>query len=82
MAMRQTPLARLIAVQLGQDLREYVVDARNAGKSWDTIAADLTTATGTQLSNETLRSWFKDELILVLRDSIPATDEQPEQVSA
>ena len=74
--MRQTPLSRLIELKLGRDLREHVVEARNAGHDWRKIATDLTERTDVAVSNETVRAWFADELVLVLRDSIA----QPEPI--
>lgn len=72
--MRLTPLARLIGHLLERDLREFVVEARNAGKGWRTIAAEITEKTGQELSGETLRAWFADELTIVLRDATTDTE--------
>ena len=60
--MRQTPLSQLLAVRLGADLREHVVGQRATGADWRTIATELTATTGVDVSHETLRSWFADEL--------------------
>lgn len=74
--MRQTPLAQLTEIKLGRPLREYVVEARNSreirARSWRSIAAALSEATGLQVQAETVRAWFSDELEVVLRDpSVP-----------
>ncbi len=57
--MPLSPRFELIQVRLGRDLTQYVRERRpDAG--WRTIAADLRTITGVEVSYETLRAWFKD----------------------
>ena len=65
--MRQTSLSRLIEIELGEPLRDYVIAARTVAgpldrqAGWRAIATDLTERTGLSVSRETLRSWFDDE---------------------
>jgi hypothetical protein len=60
--VRQTPLSRLIDVQLGGTLAALVRNERSQGKDWRTISALIFERTGTRVSYESLRSWFADEL--------------------
>lgn len=63
--MATTPLASLIdsvvRSRSGKSLADYVAERRSNGTGWRTIAAELTTMTGTDVSYETLRSWFRDD---------------------
>lgn len=59
--MRQTPLSRLIEVTTGLDLRRHVLDEREAGRDWRTIADDLSARAGHKVSHESVRQWFADE---------------------
>lgn len=60
--VRQTPLSQLLELKLDGSLRDHIHKARAASKDWRAIAAELTEVTGVQVSYETLRSWFADEL--------------------
>lgn len=57
---------RLADVLLADDgpLERFVADRRAVGRSWRLIARDLYEATSTEvdLTYETLRSWFPDEV--------------------
>lgn len=57
---QRSSLYRALDGLLGGTLAEHVTDRRAAGDSWRSIAADLRTRTGTDLTHETLRSWFPD----------------------
>lgn len=59
MQPQKTSLYQLIEKQLGSDLAEYVA-ARRPAQSWRSIAADLGTRIGVEISYESLRLWFGD----------------------
>lgn len=50
----------LLQVRLGRDLDAYIRTARSQGRSWRTIADDLSTVTGVDVTFETLRVWFQE----------------------
>ena len=62
---------------LGRDLPGHVVQARNAGRSWRTIAADLRARTGLKVNHETVRNWFSDELVTVTVVAVRSHDQAP-----
>lgn len=55
-----TPTRRLLDLNLGGKLDEFVAERRAAGASWTTISFDLLQATGERVSDESLRTWFAD----------------------
>ena len=54
-----TPTRRFYDSYLGGSLDAFVSERRQTGLSWQAIARDLTTATGTPVSDETVRRWYK-----------------------
>jgi len=55
----QSPLAALIQERIGEDPVDYI--ARNRpGKSFRTIAKELSDAAGVQVSREAMRRWKAD----------------------
>jgi hypothetical protein len=56
--MRQTVLSQLVETKLGRPLEEQIVEARQAGADWRSIASALTALTGMTVSHETVRSWM------------------------
>jgi hypothetical protein len=66
MAAAKTPTHRLADLLLGGagHLEQFVRVRRAEGRSWRLIARDIYEATDSQidLTYETLRSWFPDEL--------------------
>lgn len=64
--MEQTPTHRLADVLLGDEgpLERFVRERRAANRSWRLLARDIYEATGEEidLTYETLRSWFPDEV--------------------
>lgn len=57
-----TPTAELIELKLGEDLTAYVAGRRARGRSWRLIARDIFQATGQDVTHETVRSWFPDDI--------------------
>lgn len=57
----ETSLYRMADRMLDGRLRDYVQAARREGQTWRAIAADLRSQ-GADVSHETLRSWFPDEV--------------------
>lgn len=53
-----TPTRQLLDVKLDGRLDATVERARTRGDSWYTIADDLNTATGLDISAESLRRWY------------------------
>ena len=55
----ETPTQRLASVLLGTDVREFIAQKRNEGRTWRFIARDLYEATSGQVdvTYETLRQW-------------------------
>lgn len=58
--MPPTTKYELIQLRLGRSLAVYLTEARRQGRHWRTIAADLSAATGVQVSYETVRNWTAD----------------------
>jgi len=60
----QTDRQRLLDFVLGDDgpLSRYVLERRANGRSWRLIARDLYEQTGRDITHETLRAWFPDEV--------------------
>lgn len=58
-----TPTQRLAATLLGESLALWVATRRGQGKSWKTIADDLSVSTDGQVNvnRETLRAWYRQE---------------------
>lgn len=65
-SVEQTPKHQLADLLLGGDgsLERFVTSRRRAGRSWRLIIRDLYDATGgrVDLTYETLRTWFPDEV--------------------
>jgi len=57
-ARRQSQLYRLIEERLDGTLAEFVENRLNADASWRGMAAEITEATGIEISGEGLRRWF------------------------
>ena len=66
-----TPTARLAENILGEPLERFVRTRRDQGRAWRLLARDLYEATNQQIdvTYETLRTWFPDELVPAEVDS-------------
>jgi hypothetical protein len=53
-----TPTRRLLDMNLDGSLDSFVHDRRIAGKSWQTIARELSTVTNIDITDESLRRWY------------------------
>lgn len=62
--MTGTDRQRLATILLGDDgpLERFVRERRAAGRSWRLIARDLYDATEVDVTFETLRAWFPDQV--------------------
>lgn len=66
--MTQTStLYQLIEARLDVSLADYVAAGLSARKSWRTLADEIETATGCQVSFETLRGWFADRITVEVK---------------
>ncbi len=52
---RTKPQLRLIEVQLGEDLAEFLTQERAAGRSWPAITEDLIERTGVSIDDDRVR---------------------------
>ena len=64
-ALQKSLLRWLLSRGLGEDLETWVRQRREAGKSWDTIADEMTASLGipgdvTPIRRQTLQKWFKE----------------------
>ncbi len=64
-ALQKSLMRWLLGRGLGQDLETWVRSRREAGKSWDTIAAEMTATLGipkdvTPVRRQTLQKWFPE----------------------
>ena len=64
-ALQKSLMRWLLGRGLGQDLESWVRERRSAGKSWDTIAAEMTEQLGipkdvTPVRRQTLQKWFPE----------------------
>ncbi len=57
-SLRQA-VARLVP---DADLEEFVRSRRDAGMAWRKVSNELRDETGVDVTHETLRSWFPDEV--------------------
>ena len=57
-SLGMTPTRRLLDMNLDGSLDSFVHDRRIAGKSWQTIARELSTVTNIDITDESLRRWF------------------------
>jgi hypothetical protein len=73
---RPTRLHRLIEERLDCSLAEYVA-ARRPDTSWQDLADEIHKATGIEVSDEALRLWFADRIVVetraYVRDDAPAS---------
>jgi hypothetical protein len=60
-------LYQLIEARLDGSLADYVAAGLSARKGWRTIARDIETETGCNVSFETLRGWFADRIQIEVR---------------
>jgi hypothetical protein len=63
--LKQSLMRWLLSRCLGEDLETWVRTRRKAGKSWDTIAAEMTAALHipedvTPIRRQTLQKWFPE----------------------
>lgn len=57
---QRSSLYRALDRLMDGGLAEYVTSRRKTGDSWRSIAADLRDKTRTDVTHETLRSWFPE----------------------
>jgi hypothetical protein len=55
-----TPTQRLIDLRLNGQLEKFVRSRRADGRSWRLIARDIYDATGQDVTEVTVRSWYRD----------------------
>lgn len=63
---KPSSLYRMIEDRLDGTLPEFVA-ARRASLSWTAMAAEITSTTGIEVSDETLRRWFADRITVEVR---------------
>ena len=61
--MTDTPTQKLASIILGQDVREWITQRRDEGRSWRLISRDLYEATNRQVdvTHESIRSWVIED---------------------
>lgn len=64
----------LMESRLGEDLDDFVRNARIGGASWRAIAVSLQGGTGVTVTPETIRSWFPQyqDALSILRSGVGA----------
>lgn len=72
-----TPTQRLIDLRLDGELEEFVRSRRAAGRSWRLIARDIYDATGQDVTEVTVRSWYRD---VDIADEDPASELSPSEL--